>query len=524
MMVRKILVSMLMVFTISLWGVSKASDGKGKQDSAYPLSNETVQIQGFSKYPNTVFYHVYAKSVRRIFVSRIKGDAISFQSDGGGYMHYISWDTSLSTLQQGVELSGEENPGIIQYLRLYRNDYKPKALEVPFYPSCRKISHITSYFSLNRHGQSSTNSGNKEFGLNITKRVYSGGSDQITITDKFHEMQVLIDKLTHQPEKIPGFVLTKEEAKTIRAYADSLKSTNINRLVILRKKPAHSQDNEQSNNYDKPHGILKLNVTGFENVSVGRFHLLIVGEDGLICRVIRGNIIKVKLDSDERAYITRSQYWGREKKGVLFDLNSKEYKHYKATLHPKNRNEEPLVEIPTYLIKDEKTSEVHQFEVVSQLPELAKTKDDFVIKLKEPDGEKVANLHTDVIALSEGYNHTRWVPFIINFLVVLILSLAMKYLVLLVMYQTICQVSGWDNKYKLFYPCLGGVVITLSAVWFLVPFVQNFVIVKLIVSFAFTMIIEGMIYRKFLHIPLKKAMLLTACCNLVFFLAGMLVL
>lgn len=522
---RVVIVTLLLILSISLWGNTNAFDSKEKRNTAYPLSKETVQIQGFSQYPHTTFYHVYAKSVKRIIINQISGDAITLNPGGQGSIQYISWDTSLSSLQHGVELSGEDIPAIIQYVRLYRNDYKPRAFEVPFYSPCRKISHIKSYYNLSRSAQS----GKKEYSPSLNKRVYSGGSEQITITNKFHEMQVIIEKLTHQPEKTPGYVLTNEEAKTIRAYADSLKTMDINKLSAFRKTPTVYQEDVNSQNQHKPHGILKLEVSGFENISDARFHLLIVGEEGITSKKIHGNSVRLVLQSDENAFVSISQYWKKEKQGILFDTKSKEYKHYKASLHPKNRNDEPLVEIPTYLIDNEKTSEVYQFVVVRQLPELAKTKDEFVIKLKENNGWDKRNYHIVLIELFQGYRHinklsfAHWMQYLFFFLGVFLLSLVIKYLVMYVLFKPVCHASGKDNYKIILSACASGIAISLTVIWWILPLFIHQLTVQLIISIAFSVVVEGFIYSKILHISLMKAMLLSIMCNLVFFSAGLLI-
>lgn len=110
------------------------------------------------------------------------------------------------------------------------------------------------------------------------------------------------------------------------------------------------------------------------------------------------------------------------------------------------------------------------------------------------------------------------------FLIALILSIAIEFLVLLLLFKPLTQirVSGLKQILFIFITCGLATAFTISLNWWIFPMFLRIYMINLLVTELFAIGVEAFVYAKVFHLPFKTALFLSAACNFCSYGGGVL--
>lgn len=105
------------------------------------------------------------------------------------------------------------------------------------------------------------------------------------------------------------------------------------------------------------------------------------------------------------------------------------------------------------------------------------------------------------------------------FWLTLIVSILIKVYLMLMLFKLISSVSVWTQIKPLILACIGMTVFTITLIWWVLPALIYYMLFRWVVSVAFAVITEGLLYGNVLRIKTSRAMLLSLTGNLVSYFA-----
>jgi len=101
-------------------------------------------------------------------------------------------------------------------------------------------------------------------------------------------------------------------------------------------------------------------------------------------------------------------------------------------------------------------------------------------------------------------------------------SVGIKLVVLFLTFDRFSSILLQDIWFKTIVACTIGTALTMVVIWFIFPLFIKFYIVRMVISLPFAIIVEAYFYNKLTVMSSQKALMFSAICTLIVYLAGML--